>query len=244
MKIYGIGAVLLLGVMTSGCATIVEGRSQNIGIASSPPGAHCTLQRNGAQLGVVDSTPGSVTIEKTKDDILVSCALAGYQPSTQYLHSGISSGVYGNIIAGGLIGWGVDSATGADNDYPSAVDIQFVRSNDFNGSIASESASASGMAANAMARKSFGVKGNTVTRSSSAGSGMTDPHGAFINDVQFGSVASGAGVKAGDIIQTFNGHRVGTFEELNDYVSQAHSGDVVQLGVIRAGSILTLTATL
>jgi len=120
-------AAIIAAVGLSGCATIVQGRSQDISVASSPSGAHCVLQREGRQVGVIEETPGSVTVRKTKDDILLSCTLAGYQPATQFLHSGIANGTYGNIIAGGLIGWGVDSATGADNEYPSAVSISFTK---------------------------------------------------------------------------------------------------------------------
>ncbi len=68
-----------------------------------------------------------MTVKKTKDDILLTCQLAGYQPASQYLHSGIATGTFGNIIAGGLVGWGVNSATGADNEYPESVNITFTR---------------------------------------------------------------------------------------------------------------------
>jgi len=38
----------------------------------------------------------------------------------------MAAGTFGNIIAGGVIGWGVDSATGADNKYPESVMVQLV----------------------------------------------------------------------------------------------------------------------
>lgn len=65
-------------------------------------------------------------MRKTKDDILLTCSLDGYPDSTQYLDSGVAGATFGNIIAGGVIGWGVDSATGADNRYPDTVEVQFV----------------------------------------------------------------------------------------------------------------------
>jgi hypothetical protein len=118
---------VLAAVTVSGCSTIIEGTSQSIAVASSPTGAHCIGTRKGEQIFVVDSTPMSVSVRKTKDDILLTCTLPGYQTATQYLHSGIATGTYGNIIAGGLIGWGVDSATGADNEYPASVNVAFGR---------------------------------------------------------------------------------------------------------------------
>ena len=49
----------------------------------------------------MDRTPGKVTVRKTKEDILLKCAKTGYQNSSQYLHSGMAAGTFGNIIAGG-----------------------------------------------------------------------------------------------------------------------------------------------
>ena len=107
----------------AGCATIVEGTSQNIAVATSPPGSHCAFHRDGQTIATLSQTPGEVTVNKTKDDILLTCAASGYEPASQYLHSGIAIGVYGNIIAGGLTGWGVDSMTGADNEYPTTISL-------------------------------------------------------------------------------------------------------------------------
>jgi hypothetical protein len=107
----------------AGCSTIIEGTSQKIAITTSPPGSHCSLRRDGETIATLFQTPGEVTVDKTKDDILLNCAAAGYEPTSQYLHSGIATGTYGNIIAGGLVGWGVDSMTGADNEYPTAVNL-------------------------------------------------------------------------------------------------------------------------
>jgi hypothetical protein len=118
---------VLLNTMAStclaGCATIVQGTSQNIAVATSPPGSYCTFHRDGQTIATLSQTPGEVTVDKTKDDILLTCAASGYQPESQYLHSGIAAGVYGNIIAGGLTGWGVDSMTGADNEYPTTISL-------------------------------------------------------------------------------------------------------------------------
>ena len=65
-------------------------------------------------------------VDKTKNDILMTCTMAGYQPATVNLESGYGAGTFGNIILGGVIGWGIDSATGADNKYPSSAQVNFV----------------------------------------------------------------------------------------------------------------------
>lgn len=126
MKLKGLVVAAFAAPLMAGCGTIVEGTHQDIAISSTPDGAHCEATRKGEALATVDSTPGKVTVRKTKDDILLKCTKVGYQESSKYLHSGMAAGTFGNIIAGGLIGWGVDSATGADNKYPESVNVDLI----------------------------------------------------------------------------------------------------------------------
>jgi len=116
----------ILGValaLTAGCSTIVEGRSQEIMVNTNPAGASCDLLRNDQKIGTISVTPGSAYIEKTKYDLKIVCAKKGYETATYLNHSGSAGATFGNIVAGGLIGWGVDSATGSDNKYDSPVNI-------------------------------------------------------------------------------------------------------------------------
>jgi uncharacterized protein YceK len=122
------GSALLL----SGCASIIDGRSEEMTINTNPPGAKCNLVRKDdeqkdEQLGSVNSTPGTIKIEKTKEDVTITCSKAGYENSTYINHSGIDGATYGNIALGGLIGWGVDSARGADNHYDSPVNLTLAK---------------------------------------------------------------------------------------------------------------------
>ena len=109
-------AILLVFCLT-GCATIIEGRSQEITVNTNPDGASCELIRQDISLGTIDPTPGSIYIEKTKYDLKIICDKKGYDTATYLNHSGSAAATFGNIVAGGLIGWGVDSATGSDNKY-------------------------------------------------------------------------------------------------------------------------------
>jgi hypothetical protein len=86
-------------------------------------GAKCVLSRQGQAIATIEPTPGTATVQKDKHDILVTCDKDGYQTGTQYLHSGVEGGTFGNILLGGVIGWGVDSATGADNKYPETASV-------------------------------------------------------------------------------------------------------------------------
>jgi hypothetical protein len=40
--------------------------------------------------------------------------------------SGNAKATLGNILLGGVVGWGIDSATGADNKYTSPVNITLI----------------------------------------------------------------------------------------------------------------------
>ncbi len=106
-------AALSLG----GCATVVEGSSQSVAVATQPPGASCVLMREGKNLGAVPSTPGSVHVDKSKNDLTVTCSKEGYQPTTVSYSPTFNGMTFGNIILGGGIGAVVDASTGANYNY-------------------------------------------------------------------------------------------------------------------------------
>ncbi|HEY2871602.1 MAG TPA: hypothetical protein VGJ56_06770 [Reyranella sp.] len=118
----------------AGCASVIEGRSQHISVATNPPGAHCGLYREqGIRIATVESTPGDAFVEKTKADIWIVCVRQGYQPVAFRNHSGISGAAFVNVIGGvftlGIstaIGAAVDSSNGSDNKYQSPVNITMV----------------------------------------------------------------------------------------------------------------------
>lgn len=117
MKSSAIAAVAALGVALSGCATIVKGSSQSIAISTPPTtGANCTLSSKEGNWMVV--SPGVATVEKSKEDIQVRCSKSGYQDAVATIPSDFEGWTLGNLILGGVIGVGVDAATGAINEYP------------------------------------------------------------------------------------------------------------------------------
>jgi hypothetical protein len=118
---------ILIG--STGCATILAGKSQTVTVNTNPPGARCELFREGRVIGTVDNTPGAVTLLKTKHDIDVLCRKDGFTDSKGFADSGIEGATFGNILLGGLIGWGIDSAVGADNKYPEVLNVNLVAMN-------------------------------------------------------------------------------------------------------------------
>jgi S1-C subfamily serine protease len=83
-------------------------------------------------------------------------------------------------------------------------------------------------------RPSLGIVGGTVTRNATGPSTyLPDPYGAWVDGVAPRSPAAEAGIRQGDIIRSFNGHRVSTFEELDAYAVETIPGSRVTLGVFR-----------
>ena len=74
----------------------------------------------------VNPTPGAATIKKTKYDITILCDKDGFEQASYMNKSGAAGSTFGNIVAGGVIGWGIDSASGADNKYDSPVNVTLV----------------------------------------------------------------------------------------------------------------------
>jgi uncharacterized protein YceK len=115
--------VIGCGILLSGCATIFEGTSQSVSISTDPAGADCTVDRHGSRVGQVNPTPGSIHIDKSKDDLSVLCKLPGYQSATMTESPKFQGTTFGNIVAGGLVGVVVDAASGANFAYPDAVRV-------------------------------------------------------------------------------------------------------------------------
>jgi hypothetical protein len=113
-------------ILLSSCSSIIEGTSQEIIINTTPAGADCSLERQNISIARVNPTPGSTIIKKTKYDIMIRCNRTGYQEATYFNKSGSAGATFGNIAAGGGIGWAIDSASGADNKYDSPVNITLV----------------------------------------------------------------------------------------------------------------------
>lgn len=112
--------------MTPGCAAVFDGTTQQISVNTTPPEARCRLMRLASPIGEIPSTPGAVTIQKTKHDITIVCSKPGFVDATYQNHSGIAGATFANILGGiitGGIAWGIDSASGADNKYESQVNM-------------------------------------------------------------------------------------------------------------------------
>lgn len=110
-------------VALSGCATLSHGTTQQISIATDPPGANCTLTRRGLSVARVDPTPGIALVERGESDLLASCSKPGYETGHRSLPSDVSVMTFGNALFGGVIGSFIDRTNGARYVYPGAVSL-------------------------------------------------------------------------------------------------------------------------
>ena len=97
-------------------------------IATNPPGAACSVDRKGERLGIVSPTPGSLRLDKSKNDLNVTCTKVGHDSATIAQSSRFVGTTFGNLIVGGGIGFIVDAATGANFVYPSEIKMDLAPS--------------------------------------------------------------------------------------------------------------------
>lgn len=106
--------VVLFALTASGCATFARGSTQALTIDSLPGGATVSLS-NGERC----TTPCTLKL-KRKHPVAVELCKTGYRQALAQVRSevgrGGALGLAGNLLVGGLIGAGVDTASGAAKD--------------------------------------------------------------------------------------------------------------------------------
>jgi PEGA domain len=102
-------------VALGACATVTRGTTNQIQIRSEPSGAQVTTS-----LAHACTTPCTITVNR-KEEFTVLFRLQGYEDQTTEVRSQIAgagvAGFAGNVIVGGVIGMGVDAATGSTLEH-------------------------------------------------------------------------------------------------------------------------------
>jgi S1-C subfamily serine protease len=93
-------------------------------------------------------------------------------------------------------------------------------------------------------RAQLGVTVQGVTSDMAESLGLKQSTGAIVSSVAPGSAAERAGVKRGDVIQSFNGQSVHDTNTLRNRVAEAGPGSTAELVVLRDGSEKRLTVKL
>ena len=127
-RLVGVLGFFVLAV-TTGCATVMEGSDQAVNVNTvncEEYGAIiCTLSNKDGASTI--TAPATANVEKTAGALTVSCesrernASGGKATGQSIVDSSYEAMSFGNILAGGFIGVGVDAATGAMWKYPSTV---------------------------------------------------------------------------------------------------------------------------
>jgi len=112
-------------IALAGCATVTRGTSEPLAIQSEPDGARVELSS-----GQICITPCSIEL-KRKNDYLVFLRKDGFQPVEMRVESRVAgagvAGMAGNVLAGGIIGLGIDAATGAGGTLrPNPVHVHLI----------------------------------------------------------------------------------------------------------------------
>ncbi len=111
------GMVLMIG---SGCATVVSGRDQAVSVRSTPEGVTVT-----AEDGTSVVAPGKLKLARRNNHTLTA-TFGDCEPQKREIKKELGGAVFGNILLGGVIGAGVDVASGAANKLvPSEVYFDF-----------------------------------------------------------------------------------------------------------------------
>lgn len=116
-----------LGGLLAGCAAVTGGTSQPVAVTPVCEGlilqASCELRNDKGTWKV--QAPGRLEVRKSATDLVVTCT-AGPAAGTASFTSKAGDGIYGNILAGGIIGAAIDSASGAGFRYPDELPVVLV----------------------------------------------------------------------------------------------------------------------
>ena len=103
--------ILVLVMVSSGCATILDGSSQPVNIDSSPHGARIYV--NGVEVG---TTPLSMLMKRSKSTMILA-KKNGYEDQQLALQTKINNTFWVNILTGGPLGSTTDYASDAMIEY-------------------------------------------------------------------------------------------------------------------------------
>lgn len=128
----GLYVLLLISILATGCASITGSRNQPISVTTTHDGkpvtgAYCTLVNDKGTFYV--NTPGSVVILKAYGDMSATCKKDESHVGVGVFQSASEGATWGNIVAGGLIGYAIDAGTGAGFSYPPTLNIEMIKGN-------------------------------------------------------------------------------------------------------------------
>lgn len=86
--------------------------NRSLRVSTNPVGAHRAVDRAGTRLGMINSTPCSLRIDKTQNGLTPTCVKDGFKTAMAS-----QKPTFGNIVAGGAVGFIGDAASGANDTW-------------------------------------------------------------------------------------------------------------------------------
>ncbi len=110
-------AIIFLG---TGCATLINSPHQDVPVSTTPPGATITVDEKTYR------SPCKIKLARSRDHRMV-IERQGYQQETRLITRVPTAATLGNLVLGGLIGFGVDAISGANNRLvPDQIDVRLI----------------------------------------------------------------------------------------------------------------------
>ena len=104
-----------------GCASVLQGPTQEMAFESQPSGAQCDVERGG-QFMVAVRTPGLAVIKRSENPLTVVCRLSGHDPVTTIVQAKTAGAFWGNYaLCCGAIGMIIDASNDAVYEYPTPI---------------------------------------------------------------------------------------------------------------------------
>ena len=123
-----LAAALAVAGLVSACASVTGTPLEPITIrtvdrsGNEVRGAECELSN--AKGKWIVTSPGSVTVTRSNDNMLITCRKDGLDEGVVALVSATKGAMFGNILAGGVIGAVIDHDSGAAYEYPQLVRVE------------------------------------------------------------------------------------------------------------------------
>ena len=111
-------SLLIVPLLLTGCASILDGGPKTVQINSNPEGAKVTISNKEGKEICVQTTPTIVSLKRSSgffegESYTLAFEKAGYYPYETHVQSTLDGWYIGNVVFGGLIGiLIVDPATG------------------------------------------------------------------------------------------------------------------------------------
>lgn len=118
-----------LAAVLSSCASVVNGTHQDIKVSTAPvSGASCQLENSQGKYYLA-STPGTVSVHRDAKDLTVLCKKTNLSSNKELVDSKSGNAIWGNILAGGLVGVAIDLGDDANFSYPENINVPLKKVN-------------------------------------------------------------------------------------------------------------------